>query len=276
MGYRDEHQHGRADDEREDSEIEQQCCGRGNFTDQGQFQILKIRREERKAGQPRTHPGEGRQQQAGAHPAHGQDAQAVLDPPCSASQILQQESDRQRDAGCEAPARQIVSAQEEIGRKHNDHREHPLHNDRGDHQIVAQRLADFTIGLGIVKPVLQALLFGNLDAVGRGAEATQECEDSQRDDGENGDLAHRIEAAEINQDDIHHISAAGFGIGPLEEEVANCLRNRARHHRIGNDGKPGSAGDGEEGVKAPARPSRDADSMIDSFQPFRQPTQTKQ
>ena len=37
MGYRDEHQHGCAEHEREDSEIEQQCCRRGNFPDQGQF-----------------------------------------------------------------------------------------------------------------------------------------------------------------------------------------------------------------------------------------------
>ena len=72
------------------------------------------------------------------------------------------------------------------------------------------------------------------------------------------------------------LRAAAFGIGPLEEEVADRLRNGARHHRIGNRGDTGSAGDRDEGVQAPARPRRDADGNVDFLQPFRQPAQTKQ
>ena len=56
-------------------------------------------------------------QQAEPDPAHRQDAQAVLDVADVAAEILEQEGDREGDAGREAAAGQVVAAEEEIGRR---------------------------------------------------------------------------------------------------------------------------------------------------------------
>ena len=72
--------------------------------------------------------------------------------------------------------------------------------------------------------VLGALLLGDRDAFGRRAEPPQQGVDGQRDDAEHGDLAEGVEAAEVDQDDVHDVGAAALRIGVLDEEAARCCR----------------------------------------------------
>ena len=90
-------------------------------------------------------------------------------------------------------------------------------------QIVAQRVAGLAVGLGIVVGVLDALLLGQPDAVGRRTEPAQQGEDGERDDAEHGDLAQRVEAAEVDQDDVDDVACRRLRVGALEEEVARSL-----------------------------------------------------
>ena len=79
------------------------------------------------------------------------------------------------------------------------------------------RVAGLAVGLGLVEGVLPALLLGRADAVGRRPEAAQQGEDRERDDAEHGDLAQRVEAAEVDQDHVDDVGAAALRIGALEE-----------------------------------------------------------
>ena len=64
--------------------------------------------------------------------------------------------------------------------------------------------------MAVVIDVLGALLLGNRDAFGSRAEPAQQGVDSQCDDAEHGDLAERVEAAEVDQDDVHDVGAAAL------------------------------------------------------------------
>ena len=218
VGDGDEDQHRRADHQQEDAEVEQQRGGEGHLADQRQLDVAGrgwSGTDSRTARRPSRSPPRPEPE---ADPAHRQDAQPVLDPRTFAAEILQQEGDRQRDAGGEAAARQVVAAQEQIGRQHDDRREHPAHDDR---RAPPGSRAACRRGCGPRRSSSSAswiaLLLGQADALVRRAEAAQQREDRQRDDAEHGDLAEGVEAAEIDEDDVDDVGAAALGIGVLEE-----------------------------------------------------------
>ena len=135
---RDEHDDGGADDQREDAEVEEERGGDRHVADDRQRDVARARGQERVAEEQRPRPGGRRRQQPRPHPAHRQDAQPVLDPAHVGGEVLQEEADGERHPGGEAAARQVVPAQEEIGRERDDRREHPLHHHRGHAQVVVR------------------------------------------------------------------------------------------------------------------------------------------
>src|SRR3546814_12790136 len=78
----------------------------------------------------------------------------------------------------------------------------------GAHRMVLARL---------VERMRAPLLVGQLDAFGRWAETAQQGEDGQRDDRQHGDLPQRVEAAEIDEDDVDDIGAPAARIGVLDK-----------------------------------------------------------
>eukprot|EP01136_Pigoraptor_vietnamica_P034715 Opistho-1_new@99008 len=241
VGKGDQHQHRRADDQREDAEIEEQGAGQRHLADQRQVDIARMRRQEWIAEQPRTRACDRGHQQAGANPPDRQDLEPILDPSGTRRHILQDEGGGHGDAGGKAAARQVVPAQEQIGGEHDDDRKQPLHDDGGDHQPVAGRVSHLAIRLGFVEGRLDALLFGRADVVGRWPEAPQQGKHGQRHDAEYGDLSEGIKATEVDQDDVDDIASAAFAVCLLEEVVGDRRWWRAAHHCIGYDGhaKPG-------------------------------------
>ena len=232
--------------------------------------------QEREAEEPGAHAGAGRDQEAEAHPAHRQDAQPVLDVADVGAEVLQQESDGERDAGGEAAARKVVAAQEEVGRQHDDRREHPAHDHRRHRHVVAERVAEAAIIMFVVERVLDLLLLGQADGFLRRAEAAQQREDRQRDDAEHGDLAEGVEAAEVDEDDVHHVGAAALGVGVLEEPGGDAAVERHDHHRVGDAGDAEAAGGGDDEVAAAAGVRGGGPVTGDLLAPFRQPAQAEQ
>ena len=141
VGERDQHQHGGADHQREDAEVEQQRAGQRHLADQRQLGIGEVGGEEGMAERPGAGAGAGREQQADADPAQRADPQAVLDPAGAAGHVLQDEGDRHRQPGREAAARQVVAAQQQVDRDDADDREQQLHDDGRDQQPVGDRVA---------------------------------------------------------------------------------------------------------------------------------------
>ena len=78
---------------------------------------------------------------------------------------------------------------------------------------------------------------GNGHAFRRGAEAAQQLVDGQRDDGDHGDLAQRVEAAEVHQDHVDHVAATAVRQRMLHEEPRDAVAARARHDDIGEAGE---------------------------------------
>ena len=85
-------------------------------------------------------------------------------------------------------------------------------------------------GRALVIGALVALLLRDVDAVGRRAEAAQQRVDGERHHGEHGDLAQRVEAAEVDEDHVDDVGAAAFGVGALQEVLRDGVRERPRHH----------------------------------------------
>ena len=232
----DQDQHRGADDEAEHAEIEEERAGQRHLADQRQLDILRSTRSGTDSRTARTPaPVERGEQQADADPATGRMRSRSSTQRVPPAMYCRMKADRHGDARHEAAARQVVAAQEEVDGQHDDDREQPVHDDRrapaGSRPIVSPDLA---VRLGLVEGVLDALLLGRLDAVRRRPEAAQQREDGQRDDAEDGDLAQRVEAAEVDEDDVDDVGAAAFGIGVLEEEAARSCPAAAassRHRR---------------------------------------------
>ena len=136
---RDQHQHGRPDDEREHADVEEESARHRNAPDQGNLGIGEIRGQERASEKPCGGSGAARQQQTDAHPAHRQDMQTRLHPDRSASHVLQDERDRHGDAGDEAAPRQIVPPQQQEDGGDADHRKQQPHDQRRDGHHVLDR-----------------------------------------------------------------------------------------------------------------------------------------
>ena len=65
------------------------------------------------------------------------DRQPLLGPARAAGHVLQDDRDREGQAGDEAAARQVVAAQQQVDREHAGHREHQAHDHRRHQQVVA-------------------------------------------------------------------------------------------------------------------------------------------
>ena len=94
--------------------------------------------------------------------------------------------------------------------------------------------------LKVVERVLNSLLLGRAHAFGRGPEATEQCEDRQRDDRQNGDLAESVKAPEIDENDIDDVTPAALRIGVLDEVAGKSVGERPGHYCEGQEGHPGS------------------------------------
>ena len=129
----------------------------------------------------------------------------------------------------------------------------------------------------VIIDVLGALLFGNRDAFGGRAEPPQQGVDGQCDNPEHRDLAQGIEAAEVDQNDVHDVSAAAFCVGVLDEIPRNAVGRRPGHCRECKRRQPRSGPDCDHEV-AEAIPSYRARRVprIDPLDAFGQPSQTQQ
>ena len=109
----------------------------------------------------------------------------------------------------EAAARFVVAAQQEVQRHQDRHRQQQAHQNRRQHQVagwqlVAQFLAERRRHVGR----LHLLRRRQERAFRRRSETPQQGVNGEGDDAQDGDFAESIEAAEIDQNDIHHVLAA--------------------------------------------------------------------
>ena len=198
-----------------------------------QLGIGEVRCQEGAGEQPSGGAGPAREKKADAHPAHGQDPQARLDPVRSARHVLQDERDRHGDARDEPASGQVVTPQKQEHGGHADHRKQQRHDQRGHGHGILDGVALLAVRVAVVIDVLGALLLGNRDALGSRAEPPQQGVDGQRDDAEHRDLSEGVEAAEVDQDDVHDVGAAALDVGVLHEEARDAVGRRPGHRRIG-------------------------------------------
>ena len=129
VGEGDQDQHGGADDEREDAEVEQERGGeRAPRRCSGRSSVPRSARsgtDSRRARRPARCAAAQQQAERRSSAADGSRSRASTQrvPP---AMYCRMKRDRQRDPGREAAARQVVAAQEAgRARQHDDHREQP-------------------------------------------------------------------------------------------------------------------------------------------------------
>src|SRR5690606_25930144 len=152
-------------------------------------------------------------------------------------EVVKDEGDGHGDTGDKAAARLVVPAQEQVEGQHDNGGKHPADDHGGDPQIVDEDAASRL--RTAVHLALDSLLLRAFDAVGSGAKAAEQREGGQRHDAEHRDLAERIEAAEIDEQDVDDIASASLQIGVLEEVCSDTVSRVARHHRVGNEADAG-------------------------------------
>gem|GEM_PF-6778418 len=120
---------------------------------------------------------------------------------------MQEECNCERDTGRKPATRQVMTAQEQMYRQHDDDREEPLHDNRRHGQIIGQCFTCLAVGCCLVISILNLLLGSRSGCVGRRTETAQERKDRKPHNAEDGDFAKSIESAEVDQNDVHDIFA---------------------------------------------------------------------
>ena len=146
------------------------------------------------------------------------------------------------EAGDEAAARVVVAPQEDEQRDEQCNRHHHA---RGDHHHERVAVARFA---RVGRPVCQPLP-GRSGEQRLGERVDDQCRDAEHDD-----LAEGIEAAEVHEDDIHHIGAAAarLGIGEVIGRDAG-LREVARLDLVGEEARSEPGENGKPAIaEAPA------------------------
>ena len=197
------------------------------LADQRQLDIARMRRQERIAEQPGRRRRSRRRAEARGRSSDRPDAEPVFHPARAAGHVLQDEGDRQRDAGGKAAAGQVVAAQEQVERQHDDDREQPLHDHGRHQQVVADRVAGLAVGLRLVS-VLARCCCGELDALGRRPETAQQRVDRERDHAEDGDLAQRVEAAEVDEDHVDDVACRRLPHRPFSRKKREMVSGSGR------------------------------------------------
>src|SRR3546814_19359782 len=93
-----------------------------------------------------------------------------------------------------------------------------------------------------------------------------------------GDLPQRVEAAEIDQNDIDDVGPAASRVGVLDKKAGNAVRRRPGHHGVGyrRNAEAGRHRD-DEVAPAPEPCRRDPEAVdIDQLEAFRPPAQPEQ
>ena len=246
MGERDQQQAGGADDEREDAEVKEECAGQVQLAEKRHIELGGVRSQERMRKQPGTGARGDGEQQPRADPAQRPDPKAVLRRARAAGHVLQDHAHRQRDPGDEAAAREVVAAEQEIQGEQADGGKHEAHDHRRHQQV-----------LGDAGRALLALLLGRLDAFSRGTEAAQKGIHRHRNHTEHGDLAEGIQAAEVDDDHIHHVRSAAAWISLRDKEAGNrVIGQRPSHHSVRKRGEARARSNCDYRVEEPARRRR--------------------
>ncbi|MNP01622.1 hypothetical protein D3C76_934460 [compost metagenome] len=229
-----EDQQGRADHHGVHADIEEQRAGHVHIPQHGQVQVCRVRGQERVTQQHGADPGQGRAQQASAHPAQRPQAHLRLDPLGAGDHVLQDERHRHHQAGDEPAARLVVAAHEQVHRyQQGDWQQQPHQHRRHHHE--AQR---GVCGVTRVDQVCDhvgrqlALLGGQLHALLGRAEASQQGEHGQGHGDQHGDFTEGVEATEVDQHHIDHIGTAPLRQGAAQVERGNVVGRWPGEHGV--------------------------------------------
>ncbi|MNP03276.1 hypothetical protein D3C76_951560 [compost metagenome] len=157
------------------------------------------------------HPGAGHALVLQVHP--------LLHPGDATGDVLQHQRHGGDQAGDEAAPRQVVPAQED---------EHRYQQGQGQQQARQGLQDQRVLGVGPVAAL------GVASGVGQ-VQAGQHGVDAHGGDGQDGDLAQGVEAAEVDQNHVHHVAAATAGKAVGEEEPGDAAIG-AGQHRVGQQG----------------------------------------
>lgn len=146
--------------------------------------------------------------------------------------------DQRRD---EAPARLVVAAQEqEDADRQRQRQDDPAGRDQ--HHRMA---------LGRERQVRPPGPEARAGSPGRGG--IEQREDAEPRDAQHDDLAERVEAAEIDEDDVDHIGPAAAALGIGEVEGRDARPGVAGQHRPGDPPDSKARGDRHKGIAPLAR-----------------------
>src|SRR5690606_8584934 len=102
-----------------------------------------------------------------------------------------------------------------------------LHDDGGHVEVVRRRRTDLPVWLSLVVGALDALLLRSVDGVRRRAKPSQKREDGERDDTQDRDLAERVEAAEVDENYVDHVTATTLAVRLFDKEAGDGVGRRA-------------------------------------------------
>ncbi|MNP33464.1 hypothetical protein D3C76_1267050 [compost metagenome] len=181
-----------------------------HIAEQWQVQVSGVRGQERVAQQHGADPGQGRAQQARAHPAQWSKAHLRFDPLGAGHHVLEDERHRHHQAGDEATAWLVVAAHEQVHRHQQRDRQQQAHQRRWHHHEAQCRIGGMAridqVGDHVWRQL--TLLGRQLHAFLGRAEAPQQGEHGHGYGHQDGDFAQGVEATEVDQHHIDHIGTA--------------------------------------------------------------------
>ena len=245
-----ENQQRRADHHGVHADVEEQRAGQMNVAQQRQVEMPGVGGQERITHHHHPKPRGCGEQQPSAHPTQWSQAHLRLDPLGAGDHVLQDERHRHHQPGDETAAGLVVSAHEQVERHHQRNRQQQPHQHRRHHHEAQRGVA----GMARVDQVgdhvrrQQTLLRRQLHAFLRRAEPSQQGEHGQGHRHQHGDFPQGVEATEIHQHHVHHVTAATFGQGPAQVERRNVVGGLARQHRVGQQRHAAAHRDGQQQV----------------------------
>ena len=111
---RDQNERSCTDDEQEDADVEQKCARHVELSQDRQGEMSRVRSEKRMRKNPGADPLGGCKQESPTDQAYRFEIKARLHPACSASHVLQDDGDREREARDEPSARHVVATQKQV------------------------------------------------------------------------------------------------------------------------------------------------------------------
>ena len=243
---RDQHQRRRADDEQEDAEVEQERARHVQLAESGRSTCATCDVRNGCANSQAPAPVAAASSSPKPIQRTGRSARRSSTQRVPPAMYCRMSAIASAMPGDKAAAGQVVAAQQQVEREHADRRRTCQRMMHAGHEQCPSRG-------GRARSARCCCAGGSmLSRAGRKRRSSEKT--ASATDAEHGDLAQRIEAAEIDEDHVDDVGAAALADRRARRRTATIVsRQRPRHHRVGKRREAAARGHGDREIAQPAR-----------------------